>query len=269
MFAGADVPVSELPRSYLPALLALQFSEPVLVLFLLGLALAALDFQKNKEGRPALAMAALWLFAPLAGAMAVMPTMYDNFRQFLFMIPPIFIFAGIGVDKLFQLAHNLGKWLFLLGCKPEAISTYLPTAVKVLILAVLLYPGLYGDVSLHPYQYVYYNQLVGGVGGAFRRYEMDYWTTSYKEASEYLNANAPAGARVTVWGADHIVKRYGREDFVISDLKRADSFQDYAVISTRHNKDLELYPAAPVVFQVGRDGVVFTVIKRLPPQDQP
>ena len=268
MFAGVDVPVSELPRSYLPILLALQLTVPVLVLFMLGLSLAILDFRRNREKRPALALAALWLFAPLAGVMVVMPTMYDNFRQFLFMTPPLFIFAGIGVGKLFLFAQRLRR-LSPPDDKPNALSPVLPYAVRILILAIALFPGLYWDVVLHPYQYIYYNQLVGGVGGAYRRYEMDYWATSYREASEYLNARAPDGARVVVYGADHIVKSYARKDLEISDLKRVDSRQDYAVITTRHDKDLELYPSAPIVFQVGRDGAIFTVIKRLSPQEQP
>jgi hypothetical protein len=163
----------------------------------------------------------------------------------------------MGLQALFTLVGRLGSPS---GQSPGAILA------GFLILAVMLLPGLYRDVSLHPYQYVYYNQLVSGVGGAFRRFEMDYWTTSYKEATEYLNANASAGARIGVWGADQIVKRYAREDLEIVDLGKADSPLDLAVITTRHNKDLELFPDAPVVFQVGRDGAIYSVVKRLDAQ---
>jgi hypothetical protein len=179
--------------------------------------------------------------------------MYDNFRHFLFLVPPLFIFAGIGLDWI------MGK--------------IRPAPVNALLLLAALLPGLYWDVRLHPYQYVYYNQFVGGVGGAFRRYETDYWVTSYKEAAEYLNAHAPAGSQVVVWGADHIVKNYARGDLVISDYRKEsrnpDPDQDYAVISTRHSKDLSLYSGAPVVFQVSRAGAIFVVVKRLSPQDSP
>ena len=43
-------------------------------------------------------------------------------------------------------------------------------------------------VELHPYQYVYYNELAGGLYGAHRKYETDYWALSYREATEFLNA---------------------------------------------------------------------------------
>jgi len=254
MFAGVDYPVSELPRAYLPVLLALQFTEPMLVLTLFGFGLAVLEFRRSKERRAELALAALWFWAPLVAVVVFMPTLYDNFRQFLFIVPPLFIFAGMGLQALFSLGGSL---------------RIIPAARVVtgcFILAAALLPGLYWDVSLHPYQYVYYNRLTGGVGGAFRRYEMDYWTTSYKEATEYLNAHAPAGARLGVWGADQIVKRYAREDLEIVDLGKVDDRLDFAVITTRHNKDLELFPEATVVFQAGRDGAIYSVVKRLDPQ---
>jgi hypothetical protein len=215
-------------------------------LLLVGFVLAVRVFVRRAADRLKLALVALWFFVPLGAALVFMPTVYDNFRQFLFMIPPLFIFAGYSL-----------MWVF------ERVR---PLSLRLLILAALLLPGLYWDVRLHPYQYVYYNQLVGGVGGAFRSFEMDYWATSYREATEYLNAVAPAGARVVVWGPDHLVQRYAREDLVISEYrKEADEPQDFAVISTRHNKDLSLYPDASNLFQTGRDGAVFAVVKRLHP----
>jgi len=43
--------------------------------------------------------------------------------------------------------------------------------------------------KLHPYEYVYFNELVGGLPGAGRNFETDYWGTSYKEAALWLLAN--------------------------------------------------------------------------------
>jgi len=252
-FAGGDYLVSDVPRSYLPVLLSLQFTEPSMVLFAAGLLVAGWEFIQKKGQRLKLALIGAWFFGPFLAALVLRPTMYDNFRHFLFLVPPLFIFAGIGLD-----------WI---------MGRIRPAPLNALLLIVLLLPGLYWDVRLHPYQYVYYNQLVGGVGGAFRRYETDYWVTSYKEAAEYLNAHASAGSRVVVWGTDHIVRNYARDDLVISDYrkesKNPDPDQDYAVISTRHSKDLTLYSEAPVVFQVSRAGAIFVVVKRLSPQYNP
>jgi hypothetical protein len=159
--------------------------------------------------------------------------------------------------------QSVFDWLLRLAKRRSVATRAMQVAIMASILAVVLLPGLYWDVKLHPYQYVYYNQLVGGVGGAFRRYEMDYWTISYKEASEYLKASTPTNARIGVFGADQIVERYAREDMIVFDMRGPESNLDYAVITSRHDKDLELYPEAPVVFQVGRDGAIFTVVKQL------
>ena len=43
-------------------------------------------------------------------------------------------------------------------------------------------------VRLHPYENLSYNALVGGLEGAFRRYDMDYWFNSMPEAIHLLEA---------------------------------------------------------------------------------
>jgi hypothetical protein len=134
-------------------------------------------------------------------------------------------------------------------------------------------PGIYWNIKLHPYQYIYYNTLTGGGQGAFRQYEMDYWATSYREATLYLNQAAPANAEVIVWGPEHIASNYARQDLRIREYQKDDLDQphpaDYAIISTRHNKDLTLFPDAEQVFSVGRQGALFVVVKRFNHIDPP
>ena len=43
-------------------------------------------------------------------------------------------------------------------------------------------------VRLHPYQYLYYNPLVGGLEGAAGRYDTDYWVNIMPEAVDELEA---------------------------------------------------------------------------------
>ena len=119
----------------------------------------------------------------------------------------------------------------------------------------------------HPYQYIYYNRLVGGVNGAYRQYELDYWATSYREATLYLNAEAPLNSKVLVVGPRRIFMNYAREDlnqewFTIEDLE--DTIDPvYVIISTRYNDDLTQFPDAEVVYRVSRDGGVLAVVKQI------
>ena len=47
-------------------------------------------------------------------------------------------------------------------------------------------------VLLHPYQYVYFNRaVIGGLPGAAKRFDTDYWGASYKEGVRWLVDQAP------------------------------------------------------------------------------
>jgi hypothetical protein len=253
MFGGVDYLVDELPLTYLPVLFSIQFTETALMMFVIGIVIAVIKAYKHTMDREMVAMLALWLFVPPLVAMIRQPTMYDNFRHFLFIIPPLFIFAGVGVQAAFN------------RIKHAPLST--------VILFLLLLPGIYWNIQLHPYQYIYYNSIVGGVRGAFRKYEMDYWAISYREASEFINGIAPPRSSVIVWGPDHLVDDYAREDLVIMEYRKANKDQlnvaDYAIVSTRHNKDQSLFPEAEQLFSVSRNGAVFVVVKQLKTANSP
>ncbi len=247
LFNGMEYTPDKLPRSYLPTLLTLQFTEPALALFAAGLvSVVSLTFQKKIDWKICGLLAA-WFGLPVLAVIIARPIVYDNFRQFLFIIPPLFVLAALSLQYL-------SGWLK----KP---------AWKAVFLALLVAPGIYWGFRLHPYQYIYYNNLAGGVTGAFRRYELDYWVTSYRELTEYLDQYAPPQTSALVWGAPHIVKHYARKDIEILDYQK-DSLAklasaQFAVLSSRHNKDQTLYPEAVVLTRVERLGAILAVIKDL------
>ena len=112
---------------------------------------------------------------------------------------------------------------------------------------------------MHPYEYAYYNSFTGGTGGAFRRYETEYWGTSFRAAAEFLNANAKPNARVLAIGPGHTLSPFLRED-----LKMVDDDPDYAVMLTRYDFDLKNYTEFPDWYRVEREGAVFAVIREIP-----
>ncbi len=249
MFAGIEYPADQLPRAYLPVLISLQLTEPVLLLFIGGLGLAVMGLNHRTEEWQRLVLFAGWFFIPLIGVVVVQPTMYDNFRHFIFILPPIFLFGGICLKAIFRLIKN--------------------GLTRSIILVLCLLPSLYGIITLHPYQYMYYNSLTGGVAGAFRNHELDYWATSYREAAQYVNEIAPLNAKVMVWGPARLGMYYCRPDLEIQrsvgqwDIDGNDPI--YAIISTRHNKDQLLFPNAPELFWVERSGARLVVVKQLAP----
>jgi hypothetical protein len=239
LFAGAFYAGNELPRSYLPTLFAIQLTEPLLLLVGVGLAF----FLRKSAPREMLLLCLVWFGLPLLMALVGRPYLYDNFRQMLFALPPLFLLAGWGLQNLWHFLSH--PWL------------------KVSLLTLLLLPGILGIVRLHPYQYIYYNSFAGGVSGAFRQYEMDYWGTSFREVAGYLNQNAPPDAEVVVWGPPTTLWRYVRSDIRVYNAleERQPSGAYFTVISTRNNKDLSIHPELPVLYQVEKDGAILAVLR--------
>jgi hypothetical protein len=241
LFGGAMYSSTDLPRSYLPVLLGIQLTEPVWFLFAAGLAIAVLEaVRQNKRSLALLVLSVVWFVLPVLGFVATRSPLYDNFRQVFFILPPVFLLGGLAFERI--------RHPFL----------------RAAIIGVLILPGIIDCVHLHPYEYIYYNRFVGGVSGAFRRYELDYWGTSYREATAYLNQVASANDTVWAEGPAHLVQLYARPDLKIYSTDEAlrASHYDYVVATTRYNLDLTSYPGATVVHVIERDGSPLTVIKQ-------
>ena len=241
LFKGTEYPASALPASYMPLLLAIQLTEPVWVLFFVGFAMAVFGFiKKQTQPRELLALTLVWFVLPLATFVILRPTLYDNFRQTFFILPPIFLMAGLAFD---------------LVQKP---------LLQVTLIAIVALPGLIASLSLHPYEYVYYNQFIGGVREAVDRFELEYWATSYREAALEANRIAPANANVWVDGPAHLFNRFARPDFHIyspQEPERADHY-DLVVTLARYDLEKTSFPDAPIVYRVTREGAVFAVIRQ-------
>ncbi len=244
LFNGKMYFSTSLPWFFLPELLGIQFTEPVILLFAIGLVISIYKFARKQNFIFALAF--IWFILPLASLVLTHRPMYDNFRQILFLIPPIFLLAGIALDAIFQFAR---KWW-----------------VRSILLFILVLPGIYWCWNLHPYEYIYYNSLVGNIEGAKNRFDLDYWMTSFRETTLFLNQTAPPNEKVIVWGYDSLVKPYARQDLTIEPNSGGWSSLigkfDYAILSSRYGQN-ELYPDTTPVFTVNRDGAILAVVKHL------
>jgi len=120
---------------------------------------------------------------------------------------------------------------------------------------------LIAAVRLHPYEYVYYNQFIGGVDAAVDRFELEYWATSYREAAEAANRIAPPNANVWIDGPAHLF--HGRDDFHIYSAQEAERADHYDIVVTlaRYNLEKTSFPEAKIVYTVTREGAVFAIIR--------
>ena len=246
LFQGHYYAGNETPPSYLPTLMALQLTEPAIVLALAGLLLLLRKVWRQRSCTELGEVVLLWFGLPLLALMLGNSYQYDNFRQFLFLLPPVFLAASLTL---------------------ETLGERLKRTTGTILAGLVVLPGLLAILYLHPYPYIYYNSLTGGVRGAFRRYEMDYWGTSFRAAAAYLNRYAPPGAAVVVWGPPTTFWRYARPDIrvynALEESKPERGF--YALISTRYDADLTVYPDLPALFQVEKAGAILAVVRYVPP----
>src|SRR5674476_590950 len=95
--------------------------------------------------------------------------LYGSWRHFLFIYPSIILLAAIGFSSLFKYLKS---------------KYFIITAVLItLILAI--HPARF-MIRNYPYYYLYYNQLVGGLNGAYGNYETDYYYHTIRGGSEWL-----------------------------------------------------------------------------------
>lgn len=164
------------PIEYVPLHLLFKLPEIVIALLLVGAGLAVAQLLgrrrrlQSKGIAPYILLAFAIVFPPSYAAFQG-AYVYDEIRHFLFIVPPLFCLAGMILHHLLkQIQHNR----IALSFCTLAISLHLAAMTWQL-------------VRLHPYEYCYYNSLIGGVRGAHEKgYDVDYWASSYREGVRRL-----------------------------------------------------------------------------------
>ena len=176
LFGGELVLVTDMPRSYVPTLLALQLPEMFSVLATAGavgalIATARRDVAPNR--RAMLLLVVLAAVLPIAITILARPAMYNGIRHFVFVLPALAVLGGLAGARLADVLPPRGRLAAIGSALVFAAGVALPVAAMM---------------RLHPYEYTYYNGLAGGVRAARARYMLDYWGLSFKQASLGLAA---------------------------------------------------------------------------------
>ena len=175
LFEGRSVPATEVPRSYLLVFLAITLPESMLLGLLAALVAAVLALAR-RQYRPMsltrrdlqlLAVATAALF-PLVYFLVARPTAYNGMRHFLFILPPLAVVAAVGVDAIWRSLDAARRpILFIAG-------------IGFIGLAVVRM------IAMHPYEYIYFNDLYGGLGAARGQFDLDYWGVSLAKTTKSL-----------------------------------------------------------------------------------
>ena len=211
-----------MPWYYLPK--SMLITIPVLVLT--GLA-AFVIFIRKTSATSKLIMYGFVIFTllfPVFFAINQKSNLYSSWRQFLFIYPALVLIAATGFSFLFKsISKILLKWVAI-----------------VLLIFLSIHPVMY-MIKNQRYFYLYYNQFVGGLRGAWGSYETDYYYVSQTEASEWLitylghkgitdkvKVSATYSVQWQFRNHPHIETSYFRYD------ERSISDWDYAIVTNRY-----------------------------------
>lgn len=244
LFNGQVLESTQLPWNYLPLLLAIQLTLPTLAFFIWGSAVLIMKCWRGILKPGVASVPILWLGIPFLAFEVLRTPLYGNLRQVLFIFPPMFIIGAVGIEDVLQ---RIGRgWL------------------NGLIVLVALLPGVISIWRLHPYEFAYFNQLVGGPAGAAKSYHLDPWCTSYREAMSYVNAHAPPEAVVAVWGPVSSAETFAREDLVVRGEGASEEEIDFALGCKWMLNNPAFFQGFEPVHRVTRAGAMLAEVKVRP-----
>lgn len=187
---------------------------------------------------------------------------YGGWRHAIFTYPPLVALSALGINALVDSINN--------------------KHIKIVVIAsfgILCINPIAHYIRNHPYEYVYFNTLSGGMNKAYGNYELDYYYHSLREASEWVKENAKKdkltkGDKIVV-GCWHLkpINYYFRHDtnkFQTSFIRyyeRGESDWDYAIVCNTGVSPEQIqngtFPPKNTVFEIKVDGKpICIVLKR-------
>jgi hypothetical protein len=243
--------------------------EVMLVFFLIGLVWVVNRTLRGKS--PLWRLLLVWCLLPII--LISMPHMvnFDGIRHFLEFVPAAAVIAAVGASKFV-------RWIIAKHPNRRLLAHGIVLGLIFLNVAQI-------TINYYPYEYIYFNGLVGGIskaGNFFKSGEAtDYWAVSYRQGMQWLDQNAEQHARLYVPVANWLVQLTGPL-WLRSDIEVV-SPQDVAEIHTSDTPVYVMFITRPdfydkvaqdclqnlkPVHQVLVDHVPILLIYRLPPQNE-
>jgi tetratricopeptide (TPR) repeat protein len=169
LFADEHIMSSDVPWYYIPKWL--WITTPLIILMGL-IASPQLFFRKDIKFKDTLFLFFAALF-PLLYVIYKKSPLYDGWRHMLFIYPALMVIAALSFLAL-------GSYI------KHKYAGYIVTAVIVI---GLMLPAKW-CLANYPNQVVYFNEIVGGIDGAYGYYETDYYMNSVKQAALKLASMA-------------------------------------------------------------------------------
>jgi tetratricopeptide (TPR) repeat protein len=217
-----------MPWYYLPK--SMLITVPLIVLIGLALFAAFSLFRPGREKSILYGFVIFTILFPVFFVIYKKSNLYSSWRQLLFLYPAIVLIASTGFHYL------------VLYLKKPLLKTGI-----ILFFALLAIHPLKFMIKNQTYWYLYYNQIVGGLQGAYGNYETDYYYVSQAEASAWLigylkekNIKYPVKVKATFSVAWSFRKHPEIESSYFRFQERSQSDWDYAIVVNRYIPPFQL-----------------------------
>jgi len=268
MFEGRPILVPDMPRSYVPTLFSVQMPELFLALTIAGAAgsvVAVLVGRDTPARRARLVLVLMAALFPIALVVTTRPVVYNGIRHFVFIAPSLAILGSLAAAWLWKEAGRLSVAARAALAEQAAGGRRFDRGVMARgVLAAVFAVGIGAPAvsfyQLHPYEYTYYNSMVGGIKGAEKMFMLDYWGLAFKQATEELDEYVETHRRSLPQGRKLRVAVCGPRFAAAAELgPRYEATYDsqtadfYLALGEFYCADVK----APELVKIERDGVVY------------
>lgn len=258
IFEGQRVWSDTLPYYYTPKFILMTIPTIVILGFILSLAF----LKKNKKQWFHYTFLIFTFVFPVFWIVVNKSNVYGGWRHSMFVYPPMVVLAGLGISSLIDILKN----------------KYAKSIVMIVLGFMCINPIAF-CMRNHPYEYIYFNELEGGMKNAYGKYELDYYYHSIREATQWIIKNGKKdnlnlGKKIIVgsWSispVDYFLRNDTNrfQSAFVRWSEKGESDWDYAIFCNTGIPPEELqngsFPPANTVYQVKVDGKpICIVLKR-------
>lgn len=215
----------KVPWNYIPNWML--YTTPLFVL--IGLFVSPImGFVRRQDGKGLpLVLVAFAGFFPIGYVIYQKSGLYDAMRHMIFAYTLFVVLAA-------------WTWSALIRSFEAKAIKWVIAAVMVVLMAL---PTMF-MVRNHPYQYTYFNELIGGSKGAFTKYESDYWMVSMKPLTTWFEENIAAKNRQDtfvvatncIYPVQHYLEKLGKKNIRVVYVRFHDREKtpwDYGIFYSR------------------------------------
>jgi tetratricopeptide (TPR) repeat protein len=217
-----------MPWYYLPK--SMLITIPIIVLAGVVLFFVFWEIKHNPDKTLLYVLVVFSVLFPVVFVVYEKSNLYSSWRQFLFLYPGIVLLASAGYCRLYEFLKK----------------RYLRWVMVVTVCVLSLHP-LKFMLSNPEFYYLYYNQAVGGLRGAYSNYETDYYYVSQTDASKWLldylkNKDIKGKIKVcATYSVEWLFRNHPEiETSYLRYEERSQADWDYAIVANRYINPLQL-----------------------------